>query len=170
MLKYMITDPKYSLSEIFSAVKKHKPDFVCYRNKEYFNEDEIVEFCIFVKKYSKTIINLDSLKKEYLIKCFNGVHLPSAKLSLINRFKNKIVIASTHNEKEIFLAKNADFITFSPVFDSKGRKGEGIDRLEEICKLHPNVFALGGVVSDREVEEIKKTTAVGFGSIRYFFT
>ena len=44
MLKYMITDPTFSIKEIKKAIIKHKPDFVCYRNKLYYNEDEIIEF------------------------------------------------------------------------------------------------------------------------------
>jgi len=64
----------------------------------------------------------------------------------------------------------SDYITFSPVFDSKGRSGVGIKKLNEICNIHPKVIALGGIISEREVKEIKNSKAVGFGSIRYFLT
>jgi len=168
MLKYMITDPNYSLEEIFNAIKKHKPDFVCYRNKKYFDEEEIIEFAKFAKNYSKVFINLDSLKDTSLLKYFDGVHIPSSRLDEIDKFKNKITIASTHNTKEVLKTKDADFITFSPVFDSKGRKGLGVKVLNKICKIHPNVIALGGIISKKEVKEIKKSKAIGFASIRYF--
>jgi len=171
LIKYMITDPKYTLEEIKNAVLKHKPDFVCYRNKKYFNRQEITDFADFAKKHSKIFINYDSLNNDFtLLSIFDGIHLPSSQISKINIFKNKTIIVSTHNEKEVLQAANADFITFSPVFNSKGRKGLGIEKLNKICELHSNVFALGGIVSEKEVEEIKKSEAVGFASIRYFFT
>jgi thiamine-phosphate pyrophosphorylase len=166
----MITDPKYSLEEIFSAIKKHKPDFICYRNKEYFDEEEIKKFADFAKKYSKIFINLESLKNIKLLELFDGVHIPSSKLEQITTFKDKITIASTHNPQEVLKAKKADFITFSPVFDSKNRPGLGIKTLNQICTLHPKVIALGGIVSQKEIKEIKKSKAIGFASIRYFFT
>ena len=169
-VSYFITDPAYSLNQIFEAIKKHRPTFVCYRNKSYFDKKEILEFALFAKEYSKVFINLDSLKEKEMLKYFDGVHIPSSKLDKIPLFKEKTVIASTHNLKEANLAKEADFITFSPVFASKNREGVGIEVLNRICEAHPKVIALGGVVSNREVEKIKKSKACGFGSIRYFFT
>jgi len=169
-ISYMITDPSYSLREIFEALKNKKPDFVCYRNKEYFNEAEIKEFAKFAKRFSKTFINYDSLQKTDLLELFDGIHLPSSKLYLIENFKTKTVIASTHTADEAQRAKKADFITFSPVFESKNRPGLGIEALNKICDLHKNVIALGGIITQKEIETVKKSKACGFGSIRYFFT
>jgi len=95
-------------------------------------------------------------------------HLPSSKLSSIEKFKNKIIIASTHNTEEVNKSQTADFITFSPIFESKNRPGLGIETLNKICDLHKNVIALGGIVTHKEVEKIKKSKASGFASIRYF--
>jgi len=78
MLKYMITDPKFDIGILKKAILTHKPDFVCYRNKEYYNEEEIIEFANFAKDYSKVFINLDSLKNHELLDFFDGIHLPSA--------------------------------------------------------------------------------------------
>jgi thiamine-phosphate pyrophosphorylase len=167
-ISYFITDPSYQFSEILNAIKKHSPTFVCYRNKLYYDEDEIKEFLKYAKKFSKVFINLDSIKNKDLLEKFDGVHIPSSKLDLIKEYKHKIIIASTHNIQEITKAKNADFITFSPIFDSKNRKGLGIKVLNEVCNIHPNVIALGGIISEKEIEKIKKTKAKGFGSIRYF--
>ena len=169
MLKYMITDPKFSIDEIKKAIIKHKPDFVCYRNKLYYNENEIIEFAKFAKKYSKVIINYDSLKNKNLLKYFNGIHFPSTKLDEIKKY-DTLKFASTHDISEVKKACTADYITFSPVFNSKGRIGVGIEKLNEITKFHPNVLALGGIVSEKEVEIIKNSKAKGFASIRYFFT
>lgn len=169
-LSYFITDPEYPLNQIFKALDFFKPDFVCYRNKKYFNESEIIKFAKYAKKRSKIFINYDSLKNENLLELFDGVHLPSHALEKIETFKNlnKLVIASTHDEKEAKKAAKADFITFSPVFDSKGRKGLGIKKLNEICEIHPSVIGLGGIVTQKEVNLIKNSKAKGFGSIRYF--
>ncbi len=170
MVTYFITDPKYPLEKIFEAIKKHSPTFVCYRNKDYFDENEIIEFAKFTSNYSTPIINFDSLKNTGLLKYFKGIHFPSSKLHLINNFQNLITIASTHSKEEVKKAKNADFITFSPIFESKNRKGLGVEILNEIRLLHKNVIALGGIISDKEVKKIKNTKAIGFGSIRYFLT
>jgi thiamine-phosphate pyrophosphorylase len=167
-LSYFITDPAYSIEKIFLAIKKHKPTFVCYRNKVYYDENEIINFVNFAKKYSKVFINLDSLKNNNLLELFDGVHIPSNKLDLIQNYKNKIIIASTHNFEEAKKAKMADYITFSPIFNSKNRMGLGIKILNEVTKIHPNVIALGGIISQKEIEFVKKSKAIGFGSIRYF--
>ena len=86
------------------------------------------------------------------------------------KFKDKTLITSTHSFDEVKKALISDYITFSPIFNSKGRDGVGIEILNKVCEIHPQVIALGGIIGDKEVEEIKKSKAVGFGSIRYFFT
>jgi len=85
-------------------------------------------------------------------------------------YQDKIFITSTHSIKEAKDSLISDYITFSPIFDSKGRNGVGIEKLNEICNIHPKVIALGGIISEKEVNEIKKSKAIGFGSIRYFLT
>ncbi|GAB6074111.1 thiamine phosphate synthase [Nautilia lithotrophica] len=170
-IKYMITDPSYSLNDIKNSIIKHKPDFICYRNKKYFNKREIIDFADFAKNHSKIFINYDTLKNDFtLLSFFDGIHLPSSQIKKINDFKNKIIIVSTHTAQEAKEAVNADFITFSPIYESKNRPGLGIETLNKICNIHPNVIALGGIVSEKEVKEIKRSKAVGFASIRYFFT
>ncbi len=169
-IKYMITDPSFCINDTFKAIQKHKPNFICYRNKKYFDEIEIIKFADFAKQYSKIFINYESLKNNLkLLEFFDGIHLPSSKLNEIKRFKYKTIIASTHNINEVKKAQKADFITFSPIFYSKGREGLGITVLNNICNFHPKVIALGGIISKKEIEEIKKSKATGFASIRYFY-
>ena len=105
-----------------------------------------------------------------MLKYFDGIHFPGAYLNInLNNFKNKITIFSSHSFEEIKKAQNFDFVTFSPIFDSKSRIGFGIKKLNEACKLHKNIIALGGIISDKEVRQIKKSKAKGFASIRYFY-
>jgi thiamine-phosphate pyrophosphorylase len=172
LIKYFITSFDFPFSLNLQAIKNHKPDFVCYRNKKYFDLNEIIEFAKFAKKYSKIFINFDDSKDENLLKYFDGIHFPTSKIDFALKYPDKIKIASTHSIEEVKKAKNLnfDYITFSPIFDSKGRKGLGIQKLNEICKIFPSTIALGGIISKKEVEKIKNSKAVGFASIRYFIT
>ena len=88
---------------------------------------------------------------------------------LKQKFPNKIFITSTHSLNEVKYSTISDYITFSPIFNSKGRKGVGIDFLNKVCEIHSNVIALGGIISNKEVKKIKNSKAVGFASIRYFY-
>lgn len=170
MLKYFITDPKFSLNQIFQAIQKHRPDFVCYRNKDYFDEAEILKFLDFSKNYSRVFINFDVTRDGNILQKFDGIHFPSRYIpqleELKREFKNHIFITSTHSFEEAQKAQISDYITFSPIFNSKGREGLGVEVLEKVP--HKNVIALGGIISEKEVKELKN--CVGFGSIRYFFS
>jgi thiamine-phosphate pyrophosphorylase len=170
LIKYFITSFDFPLSLNLKAIQKYKPDFVCYRNKKYFNKKEIIEFAKFAKKYSRVFINYDDLKDEKLLEFFDGIHFPTSKIDLASNYPDKLKIASTHSLEEVNKAKNLgfDYITFSPIFNSKGRVGVGIEKLNKICEIFPNTIALGGIISEKEVKEIQKSKAVGFGSIRYF--
>jgi len=172
IISYFITDPSFSFSHILNAIKSKKPIFVCYRNKKYFNKEEILKFIDFAKKYSKIFINYDVTQDKEIINKFDGIHFPSKYIpnlkELKKLYKDKIFITSTHSSLEAKNSLISDYITFSPIFNSKGRKGVGIEKLNEICNIHPKVIALGGIISEKEIKEIKKSKAIGFGSIRYF--
>jgi len=146
---------------------------VCYRNKINPTEKEIIEFINFAKNYSKVFINYDSLIEKELATYTDGIHFPSKFIPFLKdlkkEFKDKIFITSTHSIDEVKNALTSDYITFSPIFNSKNRKGLGVKVLEEIVKIHPNVIALGGIISDKEVKKVKNSKAIGFGSIRYFY-
>ena len=173
IIKYFITDTSFPLFFTFESIKKHSPSFVCYRNKINPTKKEIINFSNFAKNYSKIFINFDSLIDKSLIKYFDGIHFPSKYIKNLNELKkefpDKIFITSTHSFDEIKKSQISDYITFSPIFNSKGRNGLGIEMLNKACEIHPNVIALGGIISDKEVEQIKKSKACGFGSIRYFY-
>ena len=119
-------------------------------------------------------INYESLIDKNLLKYIDGIHFPSKYINnlakLKTKFPNKIFITSTHSFDEVKNSLLSDYITFSPIFNSKGRNGLGIEILNKVCEIHPKVIALGGIISDKEVEKIQASKACGFGSIRYFLT
>ncbi|CAA6803456.1 MAG: Thiamine phosphate synthase [uncultured Campylobacterales bacterium] len=177
MKSYFITDllvPNVSkyLKEVY---KKYSPDFVCYRDKSG-NSDFMKKAEIFLqtsKEYGIKNIYLNSNFKLASSLGYDGVHLTSFQIDLIDKVKKiKLkVIVSTHNENEIKRSKEADFITYSPVFKTPNKGvSKGIIDLKEIVLKYKDVkiFALGGIISPIHIEQIKSTNAYGFASIRYF--
>ena len=105
----------------------------------------------------------------------DGVHLPedSFSVSEVRRLTGPdgIVGVSTHSMEAARKAEEggADFITFSPIYEtpSKMQYGEpqGLGRLEEVCNnINIPVYALGGVKGDK-VTEIIEAGACGVAVI-----
>jgi len=167
LLSYLITDPKFYKdfkTTLINSIEKHNPDFICFRDK---TSTKNAKLAVEIAKY----YNIPILINQYveLLKLgFDGIHFTSNQLDLIQNYKECITFASTHNIDEVNKAKGADYITFSPIFASKGRSGLGIEKLNEIADIKKEVFALGGIVSKNEVKKVKKSKAIGFASIRYF--
>lgn len=101
-----------------------------------------------------------------------GVHLSSLQFNDISKAKEAglYVIASTHSYEEAILAKEADAITYSPIFDSPNKgKPKGLADLKEIKgKIKTNIFALGGIVTKEQIKQVEDLGVYGFASIRYF--
>jgi thiamine-phosphate pyrophosphorylase len=82
------------------------------------------------------------------------------------------VVISTHTLEGAIRAEflGADMITISPIFHSPN-KGEplGLLKLQDICSaVKIPVIALGGIISQEQIDECEKVGADGFASIRYF--
>lgn len=180
---YLITDPKYYTNNtnqfkenLTKALEKNKVDIACFRDKQSSNIEELAS--IFVEvcksfKIEKILINSNlTLAKDLKA---TGIHLNSKQFNKIKEAKNLglFVIISCHNKEDIEKAKdlNVDAITYSPVFRTPN-KGEplGIKKFEEVVNLYKNmnIIALGGIINDKEIAQIKKTKAYAFASIRYF--
>jgi thiamine-phosphate pyrophosphorylase len=159
----------------FFQLRKYMPDFALYRDKESDsyaqNAQEFVEMC-------KPLHNTKAfLHRDYeLAHALNaaGVHLTSSQFDDIQKAKalGLEVVISTHTCDEVFMAEamDADYVTYSPVFHSPG-KGEpkGVEDLAAIVSMvDVKVFALGGIVSEAEIQAVEKANAYGFASIRYF--
>jgi len=171
-LSYFITPtPPIPLEKLTQILVCYSPNFVCYRNLNGTTPSQIRPFLEKVKELNSSPILHYRNWVPALLPFIDGIHLPSiADPQLVDRFHfyNKIVIASTHTLEEVKKFKNADFITFSPIFDSKGRKGVGVEVLEEVAQLHPRVIGLGGITSLEKLQLLQQSPAIGFASIRYF--
>jgi len=151
------------------------PDFALYRDKE--NENYRVEAENFVQM-SKSFKRLKSfLHRDYNLAHTlgsTGVHLTSTQFDDIPKAKalGLEVIISTHTFGEVAKAEKlgADYVTYSPIFPTPN-KGEpkGVADLQKVITTsHINIFALGGIIDEKQIQEIENTGAFGFASIRYF--
>jgi len=183
MKKYLITSrefytdtPAVFRNILHTQLKEYLPDYALYRDKSNPNYDiqatDFVETC---KQFEniKSFIH-QNIDLAYVLGA-SGVHLTSKQLELIPQAKSKNleVIVSTHSEDEVLKAQRlgADMVTYSPIFKSPN-KGEpkGVDNLKHLIdKCDIKVFALGGIIDDKQVKLLDKTGVYGFASIRYFY-
>ncbi|WP_235826969.1 thiamine phosphate synthase [Aliarcobacter vitoriensis] len=180
---YLITDPKYFSDnpKIFkqtleNSLKLHKIDFACFRDKTSTNFEKLAKlFLDTCNEFKIKNIYLNSNIQLAKDLNFDGVHLNSTQFEKIGFAKslNLKTIISCHNHKELKLAfdKKVDFVTYSPIFDTPNKGEEkGIEDLKQTIKEFKslNIFALGGIINDIQVNKISQTNAYGFASIRYF--
>ena len=184
-ISYLITDPLVygSSLEQFKhnltiALKNNSVDMVCFRDKQTKDIQKLAKICLEVSRefsIKKVLINSDIKLANELN--FDGVHLTSMQFDKIELAKSLglFTIISTHNEDEIELAKSlgSDAITYSPIF-YKENKGEpkGLENLTKVVQKYQDdtfkIIALGGIISNRNIEDIIFTKSAGFASIRYY--
>ncbi len=181
MKSYLITDPSFYndlpgfqhyLENVFS---KHQPDFVCFRDKVTQNilpyAKRFLEIAA-AAGISATLINREIALARKL--GFWGVHLTSQQVSEIAAVsRDFFTVVSTHTLHEALDAemRGADAVTISPIFASPGKgEGKGVDFLCNVSRKlqKAKVFALGGIVSQKEIAQIHRCNPYGFASIRYF--
>lgn len=182
MKKYLITDPQYYTQDpstfaenLRQALSRHQPDYALYRDKQNPNAALLAgifvqvckEFC-FVKAMIHSDLELAQLYQA------DGVHLRYQQKEKIEQAKQKDlrVIVSTHTHQEILELENSqiDAVTYSPIFATPN-KGEpkGVQDLQKIVQRScVAIFALGGIVSQEQLHQLKESGAKGFASIRYF--
>ncbi len=178
---YLITDPKYYTNnkKIFKeklekTLKTKRVDMACFRDKESSNYEELAElFFNTCKKFNiKQILLNENIELAQKLNC--GIHLTSKQFDKIKFAKkaNLFTIISCHNEEDIKKAilSKADAITYSPIFDTPNKgEAKGLAKLEEINKKYTiKIIALGGIINDLQIEQIKALKNYGFASIRYF--
>ena len=169
LISYLITKPNHEYKSFLGA------DFVCFRDKECQElESQAAKFLAQAKE--EGIENI-FLSEHYLLAKklgFDGVHLTSRQYVFVPEAKRRglKVIISCHTEAEIeeAIRKKVDFITYSPIFETPD-KGEpkGVEYLKKmVLRYNVKIIALGGIVTDNHVMQIKESGAAGFASIRYF--
>ncbi|UCN01282.1 thiamine phosphate synthase [Sulfurimonas sp. SWIR-19] len=170
MKKYLITStPSYF------QLRKHRPDFALYRDKENKNyateAQNFVQMCKPLQELKVFLHQEYNLAKELGA---DGVHLTSQQFDDIPKAKELglEVIISTHTHDEVHVAEamGADYVTYSPVFSSPGKGApKGVQDLQSIAGMTDvKIFALGGIVTQEQIDAISETNVYGFASIRYF--
>lgn len=171
---YMIVSNN-ALDTLQAKVATFNPNYILFRDKDILDYSQrAVEFINICNRFEflKTFLHQDAFLAKEL--GATGVHLTSKQFDEIEYAKSLglEVIISTHTHKEALEAwrLGADAITYSPIFYSPN-KGEpkGVDDLKELLtKCNTKVFALGGIISQEQIDELKKICVYGFASIRYF--
>jgi thiamine-phosphate pyrophosphorylase len=142
------------------------------------------ELANFVTKLTSVIKNTSILVNDRLdiaLSCgANGVHLPSNSFPIKDVRKlvgDKFIIsASTHSIKEAKQAseQGADFILFSPIFDTPSKRAYGSPLGLELLKQAVNtvsspIIALGGINSEN-ASSVLQCSVAGLAAIRLFIT
>lgn len=182
MKSYLITDPLFyghsaqTLSnQLKSVFDRHSPDFILFRDKETPFYAELARTFIDVcrdNNIPKVLLHGDGLLAHKY--GADGVHLTSHQFFEIAHAKSRglYVVVSTHTHMQALMAQElgADAVTYSPIFPSPD-KGEpkGLEDLKQIVdKISVPIFALGGILSQEQINEVEAAGAYGFASIRYF--
>ena len=183
MIKYLITDPKYYTNDekkfeeiLINVLDKQQIEIACFRDKESSNFKELAKIFIKIckeKDIKKILLNGDYLLAHKLNA--TGVHLTSTQFDDILKAKELglYVIISCHTFEDIQKAIDykADEVTYSPIFETPNKgTPKGIEVLKEAIDKYNNIniIALGGIINEKQIEQISKTKAYGFASIRYF--
>ncbi len=136
---------------------------------------ELVREAVKITRKSQTKILVNDRADIAFAAKAAGVHLTSHSLSaeIIRRNfpKDFVIGVSTHTIEAAETAKQngADFVTFSPVFQTSGKgKPQGVEKLREVCeKLKPfPVIALGGI-DETNYKLALENGARGFAAIRF---
>ncbi|CAA6803831.1 MAG: Thiamine monophosphate synthase [uncultured Sulfurovum sp.] len=178
MIAYAITDPTTLNFQTLEQGIKHfasQANIIVYRDKTTSNYNtNAKQFLTEAKKHNfqKILLHTDYALASKL--GANGIHLKSTQFSEIQKAKalGLFVVISTHTYEEALHAQNlgADMVTFSPIFKT-ANKGEpkGVEKLREIIRLLDiPVIALGGIISQEQIDLCDEAGAEGFASIRYF--
>ncbi len=103
-----------------------------------------------------------------------GVHLPSDSIpieAVKHKFPELIVGKSCHTIEEAIQAEKdgADYIFFSPIFETPGKgQPKGILELEKVLKsVSIPVYALGGI-NEENIKQVLDTGVYGIAGIRVF--
>jgi thiamine-phosphate pyrophosphorylase len=173
MKRYYITDRKavggfHALLEIIRDQIHLGVDYIQIREKD-LTARQLFEFTLAVLEVRaklRTKILLNTRADVAVATGADGVHLPANAPAEV--LPNLLVARSCHTLDEVRAAAKADLIVFGPVFQGHGKEPlAGLPLLGEACRLHPHVFALGGVDWDN-AEACMAEGVKGIAGIRLF--
>lgn len=178
MISYAITDPStLSFESLNSDLIRfaQKADMIVYRDKTSSHYAARAKLFLEASKnhpFKKVLLHTDVELAARL--GADGIHLTSRQAGEIEKAKSLglFVVISCHTVDEAKNAekRGADLITFSPVFATPN-KGEplGLGALKELQGIISlPIIALGGILTQEQIDACKSHGASGFASIRYF--
>ncbi len=181
MISYCITDPAYygkSIEKFSSYIEEifqnHKVDLISFRDKRDIDLEPFIKVFLDICQKYNTFALINSHIDLALKYNFFGVHLTSSQFNQISYAHDSklFVIVSTHSLEEAKLAEDrgANAITFSPIFYSPHKgKPKGLKALKNVVEnIDIGCIALGGILSQDQIDSCKKVNADGFASIRFF--
>jgi len=178
MISYAITDPKtLSFETLDSDLKRivKKADMVVYRDKENSQyADLAANFIKSAKQFPFKKILLHGAVDLASELGADGVHLTSRQFGQIEHAKKQglFVVISCHTITEAKKAEElgADMITYSPLFASPNKgKPLGLAALKELKGIISlPIIALGGILTQVQIDACREAGASGFASIRFF--
>ncbi|MDY3113777.1 MAG: thiamine phosphate synthase [Helicobacter sp.] len=179
---YLITDPLLYPSNpqdfyLFykKILTKHKIFVAAYRDKIGRYDLELIKVFLELNR-EFGVVSLINSSVELGLKCgFDGIHCNSSQFKILPEVKNKFkyVFYSAHSLEELESLKSLKITaaTISPIFKmlNKG-KPLGVEFLKQALNKIKNLelYALGGIISQKEIESLKKINVENFASIRYF--
>ncbi|MFL6467370.1 MAG: thiamine phosphate synthase [Pyrinomonadaceae bacterium] len=97
----------------------------------------------------------------------NGIPVPRVRRTMPKPFLIGASVHSPENAKRVW-EHGADFIVFGPVFETPGKRANGIESLEEICSDLEGfpVIAVGGV-NETNYQRVLDAGAAGYAAIRF---
>ncbi len=178
MISYAITDPStLSFSTLDDDLKRisQKADMIVYRDKaNHAYEDFAGQFLIRARSYpfEKILLHGDVDLASKL--GADGIHLRSNQFDDIVKAKqfDLFVVISCHTADEAKKAEalGADMITYSPIFTTPNKgKPLGLGALKELQGIISlPIIALGGILTQEQIDACQAAGASGFASIRFF--
>ncbi len=176
MISYAITDPStLDFNHLERDLKRfsQKASMIVYRDKSNVSKHEAA-FVQAAKMFDfeKVLIHGDPLLAKEV--GADGVHLSSLQLDEITEAKamGLFVVVSTHTIDELKKAEafGADMATFSPIFETPNKGAPvGLEMLRSVTpQVTIPVLALGGILTEEQIDACERSGASGFASIRYF--
>lgn len=191
MLLYYITDRRsfpgnseaqkqHLLAKIAECAAAHV-DYIQLREKDLSTRElhqlaEQAMSCIPAGSRTRLLINS---RVDIALACgAHGIHLPSSGLRAADARmifekagkRDALVAVSTHSVEEVARAREqgADFVVFGPVFEKNAKiASDGLQRLQEACRIAIPVFALGGATR-ANASSCLAAGAAGIAGIRLF--